>query len=451
MTYQYRLKPTAAQSESMERWLQLLCKQYNYRLAQRFDWMEHHRCSLNACSIRSCSIATPADAPDYSSQKRDLRETKKRFPEYAQIYSQVLQDCIGRVKKTFDRFVKNDTSGNRSGRPRFKSQSRYRSFTYPQILAGWLEGNRIRLPKLGCLKIWMHRPLPPDFAVKTATITRKADHWYIAFVLENKDASTAEPVITPTVQNTTGFDLGLESFLVTDKADRVEIPHFHRRAEARLARLHKRQSRTRKGSSARRKANRKLSRAYQKVVNQRKDFHYKTAWQLIRTSEVIAHEDLTVQNMARTNLAKSIYDAGWSTFIAILTRKAANAGVRTIAVNPAGTTLRCSRCDRDVPKQLSDRWHECACGIRLHRDHNAAINIRNFAIARAVGHHDLVKNARRSPLRRETCAELSEASAKGRCHEPRALYCTGRFSKFVAGRCHETYALYSQKDVRTIE
>jgi putative transposase len=91
-------------------------------------------------------------------------------------------------------------------------------------------------------------------------------------------------------------------------------------------------------------------------------------------------------------MAKSTHDAGWGTFLQILSIKAANAGLMTIAVNPNGTTQDCSNCGQKVPKEIQDRWHSCHhCGLELDRDHNAAINIKH----RAVGH--LVLKAQETP------------------------------------------------------
>ncbi|HEY9641380.1 MAG TPA: transposase, partial [Coleofasciculaceae cyanobacterium] len=120
-----------------------------------------------------------------------------------------------------------------------------------------------------------------------------------------------------------------------------------------------------------------------KVANQRKDFHYKTAKKLLNPGKNIGHEALNIKGIARTRMAKSTHDAGWGQFLSILSVKAVNAGLMTIAVNPNGTTQNCSGCGQKVPKTIQDRWHSCPhCGLELDRDHNAAINIKN----RAVGH-----------------------------------------------------------------
>ncbi|MDJ0716366.1 MAG: transposase [Prochloraceae cyanobacterium] len=154
------------------------------------------------------------------------------------------------------------------------------------------------------------------------------------------------------------------------------------------------------GSNRRRKAIKKLAKRHQKVANTRKDFHYKTATNLLKKNDVIAHEKLNIKGLAKTRLSKSVNDAGWGQFLTILASKAEKAGLLTVAVKPHGTTQECSCCGKTVKKRmrpssnslragtrtkqaLSDRWHSCPhCGFSANRDLNAAINIKN----RAVGH-----------------------------------------------------------------
>ena len=122
--YQYRLRPTPSQVATMSEWLNLLRRQYNYRLGERFNWWEQNRRDVNACPL-ICHLPDLKDNPDFFSQKRDLVNYKALFPEYKQIHSQVLQNCIERVKKTFDRFLSGDSNSKKSGRPRFKGVGRY--------------------------------------------------------------------------------------------------------------------------------------------------------------------------------------------------------------------------------------------------------------------------------------------------------------------------------------
>jgi putative transposase len=379
--YPYRLRPTPSQIAQMSEWLDLLRRQYNYRLGERFNWYEQNRSPVNACPL-ICHLPVLKDKPDFYSQKRDLVNSKVLFPEYKKIHSQVLQDCVERVKKTFERWMKGDCNGKKSGKPRFKGVGRYRSFTFPQIKQDCITGKFGKLPSFGNIKLILHRPLPAGFKIKTATITQKADDWYIVLSLEDSSVPALTPDI-PTMDNTIGIDMGLKAFLVTDEGEEVAIPQHYRKAEKQLKRLQRSLSRKKKGSNRRKKAVKRVAKSHLKVANQRKDFHYKTAKKLLNEGKNIGHEALNIKGIARTRMAKSTYDAGWGTFLQILSIKAVNAGLMTIAVNPNGTTQDCSSCSVKVPKTIRDRWHSCPhCGCELDRDHNAAINIKQ----RAVGH-----------------------------------------------------------------
>jgi putative transposase len=278
--------------------------------------------------------------------------------------------------------LKGDSNGKRSGKPRFKGQGRYRSIAFPDpVKPEHINGNSIQLPKIGKLKVILHRPIPDGFKVKTAAIVKKADGYYITLSLQDSSVPELSPE-APTLDNTIGIDLGLKSFLVDDSGEEVTIPQHYRKSERRLKKIQRSLSRKKKGSNRRKKAIKRVAKAHLKVSNQRSDFHYKTAKKLLNKGKNIGHEDLNIKGIARTRMAKSTHDAGWGQFLQILLVKAANAGLMTIAVNPNGTTQECSSCGQKVPKTIQDRWHECQCGCSLDRDHNAAKNIKH----RAVGH-----------------------------------------------------------------
>ncbi|MFQ3583963.1 MAG: transposase [Cyanobacteriota bacterium] len=403
---------TIEQQATIDQWLELCRRQYNYRLAERFNWYEQNRCDVAACPL-VCHLPELKDHPDFYSQKRDLVNSKKLFPEYAEIPSHTLQDVVRRVHETFERWLDGDCKGKRSGKPRFKGVGRYRSLGFPDpIKPKHIQGKFVQLPKLGKLKLILHRPLPEGFAmtlrvvrstIKTATITKKADGYYITLSLEDSSVPELSPDL-PTVDNTIGIDMGLKSFLVDSDGDEVEIPQYYRKAEKRLKRLQRSLSRKKKGSNNHRKAIKRVAKQHIKVANQRKDFHYKTARKLLSKGKNIGYESLNIKGLAKTRIAKSIHDAGWGTFLRILSVKAANAGLMTIVVNPNGTSQDCSNCGAKVPKALADRRHHCPeCGCELDCDHNAAINIRN----RAVGHSVL----KASGVRRNSGTMKEEARA----------------------------------------
>lgn len=381
-SYQYKLRLTRQQQATIDQWIELCRRQYNYRLAERFNWWEQNRCDVNSCPL-ICHLPELKDYPSYYTQQRDLSITKAKFPEYQDPPLHTLQNVVRRVDRTFNRWLKSDCNGKRSGKPRFKAVGRYRSIGFPDPLKPHcIQGNFIQLSKLGKLKVIMHRPIPDGFRVKTATITKRADGYYITLSLQDSSVPELSPDL-PTVDNTIGIDMGLNSFLVTSEGEAVATPQYYRKAEERLKRLQRSMCRKKKGSNNRRKAIKRLARHHLKVARQRKDFHYKTAKKLLSKGRNVGHESLNIQGLARTKFAKSIRDAGWGTFLLILSIKAERAGLMTIAVNPNGTTQDCSNCGVTVPKTIRDRWHSCPeCGCELDRDHNAAINIRN----RAVGH-----------------------------------------------------------------
>jgi len=379
--YQYRLRPTKQQTIEIDRWLSMLCAQYNYLLADRFDWWERNRNPINACPL-VCHLPELRDNPDYYSQKKTLPNLKKTHPWYAEIYSQVLQDVVKKVKVTFDRFLKGDSNGKRSGRPRFKQRNRYRTFLYPQIKEGCLTGNLINLSMFGKVKVILHRPIPDGFKIKTVSITKKADGYYATLSLQDDTVPSIKPDFNP--ESITGIDVGLKEFLKTAQNETVAIPQHYRKAQKRLRVIQKRVSRRKKGSNRRLKAIKQLGKQHKKVADKRKDFHFKTANNLLKKYDVIAYENLNVKGLARTHLAKSVHDAGWSSFLSILQTKAENAGLLTIAVSAYNTSQNCSSCGVKVPKELHERWHSCACGCELGRDHNAAIIIKHRAEGQLV-------------------------------------------------------------------
>jgi len=177
----------------------------------------------------------------------------------------------------------------------------------------------------------------------------------------------------------------LPEFLTTSEGETVTIPQHYRKAQKRLRVLQKRVSRRKKGSNNRLKAIKQLGKQHKKVADKRKDFHFKSANYLLSKYDVVAHEDLNVKGLARTRLAKSVLDAGWSNFLSILTNKAENAGLLVVPVSAHNTSQDCSNCGEKVPKKLHIRWHDCPhCGCSLDRDHNAAINVKNRAVGQSV-------------------------------------------------------------------
>ncbi|MGD1910035.1 MAG: RNA-guided endonuclease InsQ/TnpB family protein, partial [Rivularia sp. (in: cyanobacteria)] len=349
-SYQYRLKPNKEQREIIDNTLNMLRHQYNFMLAQRFDWYERNRCSIDRCPL-VCYLPELSEKPNRYSQQASLKELKNERPWYKNIHSQVLQEVPKKVEIAMNRWLKGDCNGKKSGRPRFKGEGQYKTFTYPQFKQHCFADNKIKLSKIGDVKVIVHRPIPDGFTIKTVSVTKKAGGYYVTFSLDDKTVPTIKPDFNR--ENIVGIDVGLIDFYVASENTRIAAPKYLRKSERKLKKAQRKVSRRKKGSKRRKKAIKQLGIKHEKVADTRKDFHFKTAKQLLSKYDVIVVEKLNIKGLARTRLAKSIHDAGWSQFINILSFKAENAGLKVIAVNPNGTSQECSNCCHKTKKALS--------------------------------------------------------------------------------------------------
>ncbi|MDV8070953.1 transposase [Rhodococcus sp. IEGM 1366] len=174
-----------------------------------------------------------------------------------------------------------------------------------------------------------------------------------------------------------GIDLGLTTFAVMSNGRVIESPQFFRRAERKLRTAQQGLARKRKGSKNREKARVEVARAHAEVADARRDFAHKASTTIIRENQAVYVEDLCVKGLARTRLAKSVHDAGWSMFTRLLEEKAARSG-RIFAVIDRwfASSQLCSVCGVvDGPTPLAVRSWTCRCGAVHDWDVNAAKNI----------------------------------------------------------------------------
>ncbi|WP_293060720.1 transposase [Okeania sp. SIO2B3] len=242
------------------------------------------------------------------------------------------------------------------------------------------DGKQIITTRFGAIPVIVHRPIPDGMTIKTATITKKADGYYVSFSLEDK--SVPSLISTENIKTAVGIDVGLKEFLTTNTGETVSVPKFYRKSQSNLARKQKKASRKEIGSNNWRAAQNRIARLHQHIARQREDFHYKTAHKLVKEYDMIAVENLNIRGLAKnTKLSKSIYDVAWGAFIEKLNAVAAVRGVHLIKINPHNTSQNCSNCGQKVPKTLSVRIHSCPkCQVVLDRDENVAINILNKAL-----------------------------------------------------------------------
>jgi len=226
------------------------------------------------------------------------------------------------------------------------------------------------------VRVRWHRPL--QGRIKTIRIRRQAGEWYACFACE-----VEEQPLSPTGREV-GIDVGIHHLLATSENEIVDNPHWYRNEQRRLRVIQRRVSRRKLGSTNRRKAVLALQSWHEHISNSRRDYLNKLANNIIANYGRIALEDLQINGMVQNHhLSKSILDAGWGFLKQRLIDKAEEAGRLVVLVNPAYTSKACCSCGTVFADlSLADRWLDCACGLSMDRDVNAAINIKRAGHAR---------------------------------------------------------------------
>ncbi len=363
--YKFRIFPTKAQQTKLEDTLTLCRELYNAALQERRDAYKMAGKSLN-----------------YYDQANQLPAIKEVRPDLERVHSQVLQDVLRRVDKTFKAFFDNIKRGVKAGFPRFKGRDRFDTFTYPQ--AGWSvtasgpigHNDKLTLSKIGPIRFNLHREVIGK--VKTCSIVRDGLHWFVCFSVESE---FEPPVHTGPV---VGIDVGLENFANLSNGEQVANPRLFRKSEKQLAKVQRKLAKLKhlpRRDPKKVKAKKSLTRTFKKIRNQRLDFAHKLSRSMVNTYRLIVVEDLNVKGLAASMLAKSVNDAGWTLFNNLLEYKAVEAGSRVVKVDPRFTSQTCPNCGSIAKKDLAVRWHSCPCGCELHRDVAAARVILSRGLA----------------------------------------------------------------------
>jgi len=367
--FQYRIYPSKTTQSILNNQFELCRNLYNAALEQRISAYK----SVNKISI------------SFFNQANQLKELKESFPEYKEIFSQNLQQVLKTLDTAFQNFFGRIKKKQTPGFPRFKGKNRFNSICFPQYPLGCkIVDKKLVIGKIGSINIKLHRPI--EGIIKTTTIKKTSSgKWFVIF---SCDEVPTKPL--PKTDVVCGIDVGIEKFLVTSGNEIVENPRFFKKAENKLIQKQQRLSSAKKGSNNRNKLRILVAKAHEQIQNQRKDFHFKTANDLLKKYDTIFVEDLSIKNMMQNgNLAKHIADCSWSNFINILKFKAVEAGTKeVIKVNPKGTSQICSQCGAYVKKDLSIRVHNCPnCRISISRDLNASINILRLGISLPTSVH----------------------------------------------------------------
>ena len=352
----FRMYPNRQQEAQLELTLDTCRYLYNLALADR----------KNAYETEDISRSYEDQAAMLVAEKKD--------GNFKGVFSQVLQDVLRRLDKSFKAFFRRVKAGEKPGYPRFKGLGWYKSFTYPQV--GYkLEGSKLTLSKIGSIRIFKHREV--EGRIKTCTIKKdNLGHWYAVLVSEVEDVSSIEP------KTAIGVDVGLKSLVALSNGETVEYPRYYIKAEKKLAVALRNLARKKKGSANRLKAKRKVAKLHQKIQHHRDEFLHQVSRKLVDSADLIAFENLNINGMLKNrHLAKHIQDHAWGKLIQFTQSKAAKAGKVVELVDARYTSQKCSQCGIIVPKTLVERVHRCPnCGLEMDRDVNASLNIRTLGL-----------------------------------------------------------------------
>ncbi|MGW4891872.1 RNA-guided endonuclease InsQ/TnpB family protein [Kitasatospora sp. NPDC004240] len=368
LRYSFRVYPTAGQRAALARAFGCARTVYNDALRARED-------------ARAAGLPFPGTGELSKALITEAKKTPQRA-WLGEVSAVVLQQSLRDLDTAYRNFF-DGLKGKRPhmGAPRFKSRKDTRQAIRFTANAAWriTPGGKLRLPKIGDLTVTWSRTLPS--APSTVTVVKDcAGRYFASFVIETDPA--ADLARMPDTDTAVGIDLGLTHFAILSDGTKIDSPRFLRRAEKKLRKAQRALSRKARGSKNRDKARTEVARAHARVADARREFHHQVSTRLIRDNQAVAVEDLAVKGLARTRMAKSVHDAGWSRFVAMLAYKAARYGRTLVRIGRFEPTSQvCSRCGvKDGPKPLHVRAWTCgACGSVLDRDVNAAVNVAKAA------------------------------------------------------------------------
>ena len=354
--FKYRLYPTGEEQISLAKLFGSVRFIYNNALAFKKEAYDKEKKHISK----------------YDLIKR-LVPLKQEFPWLTQCDSQVLQQSIIHLDSAFSNFF-----AHRAGFPHFKSKHAQQSIHYPQRVKVDQETKKIYLPKVGWVKIVLHRPL--EGKIKTVTVSQTATGKYYASIL--CDIEGREPSPIQEIEKVVGLDLGLHDIIVSSEGLSTGNPRFINRASANLTRKQRKLSRKIKGSKRRKKAKLLVAKAHEKITACRSNFQHVLSKQLVDENQAIIVEDLNIKGMVKNrHLSKAISDASWHSLLSKLEYKAAWQGKHMVKIERFyASTKTCNSCGQRQDIDLSQRVYTCKCGWSQTRDMNAALNIKRKGI-----------------------------------------------------------------------
>ena len=350
ITYRYRLYPNQAQRRGIDTTISACRFLYNAMLTDKINQYEH----------TGKVISFPPD--DYLTQYPVLKEIDPGVLSYIQKHLDADFRASDYAQGKYPRFRKTKSRGS-----------------YIAIGAV-LKGNRLALPKIGAVKVKVHRQAPNQKPLKTTIVRTAAGEYYVSFLYVCPERNNH--IFLPITQELTlGLDFSVPKFYVDSDGNSPDHPHFQEEALPQIKRMRAAMSRKQKGSANYEKLRRKLARLHQHTRNRRLDWLHKESRRLADRYDTIVTETLNIHAIAQTfHLGIRTLDNAYATFQQMLAYKLKAQGKHFYKLNPyTPSSQTCSQCgyiNRNLT--LSDRFWTCPkCGKLVSRDHNAAINIKN--------------------------------------------------------------------------
>jgi len=324
----------------------------------------------------------------YKDNKDELKRSKlKTYSDWKKEYNWLyevdnlaLANAQINLQTAYNNFFRNKAVGF----PKFKSKHRHQDSYTTNNQGGNIrieQGKYIKLPKIGLVRIKLHRQIPEWHTIKSCTISRTPSGKYYVSILTEYEYTP--PVRVVNSCKALGLDYSSPHFYVDSQGIEADMPHFYRAAEGRLAREQRKLSRMVRGSNNYLKQMVRVATMYEKVSNCRKDWLHKRSRELADNWDIICVEDINLRGMAGSlKLGKSTNDNGFGMFRTFLDYKLTEQGKLLVKIDKwFPSSKMCSMCGAvNSDLTLADREWDCECGAHHLRDLNAAINIRNAGL-----------------------------------------------------------------------
>lgn len=320
----------------------------------------------------------------YQNTKTMLKNTPAQYKEEYTWLKEADSLALANEQLTLQQAFRNFFRDKKTGFPKFKSKKHSRRTYTTNNQNGTVaivDNRHVKLPKIGIVRCIVHRPIPEDHKIKSATISQTGSgKFYISFLVEYEQEEIVVPLDK---ENSIGLDYSSPNFYVDDQGREANYPRYYRKAQKRLAAEQQKLARMKLNSNNYLKQKKKVAKVHETVANQRLDWIRKEALSLARKYDYVFVEDINMRGLAGSlRLGKSTTDNGFGMFRTILEQKMEEIGKKLVKIPRFyPSSMTCSVCNA-VNKELTldDRTWTCICGTFHNRDHNAGVNIRNYGI-----------------------------------------------------------------------